>query len=388
MNNVILGFNGERLDSASSNYHLGNGYRTYNPQLKRIICPDSWSPFGQGGINPYAYCAGDPINRADPSGHMSWQSGLGIGLSVLGLLGALFTAGASIAAAESVLTALEAASTVSLLAGSSAVAADLTGLASTLISQRNPEAAAVLGWLSFACGILSFGAGLASGGNKLSAGLRGDTTASSPRGPMMAATAASDDTYYLDGVRPYNFRLLGESPGHVWGGHDMWLDYSYYDYINGELRLNIAAHGDETRRIARIMLPEAGDDGFTATQAIRWLNNNNYPLRSGVIKRVRFLMCNGAKYGFGSFVAKFAEATNITATGWPESVWVGGRLDQLLTNLDTEFPGNRLFVEGVAQHFVESAAQTAELLNVNQGTPITYRPCLGGMMTQENGAYF
>jgi len=383
MNNVILGFNGERLDSVSSNYLLGNGYRAYNPQLKRFICPDSWSPFGQGGINPYAYCVGDPINRADPSGHMSWQSVLGIGLSVLGLLSALFSAGTSIAAAESVFAALDSASTVSLLAGSSAATADLTGLASTVISRSNPEASAVLGWLSLACGILSFGAGLVAAGNKPRAGI----AQSYPRGPMMAGSSAINSTYYLDGVRPYNFKLLGQSPGHDWG-HGMWLDYTFYDHIDGELRLNIAAHGDKTRRIARIMLPDAGDDGFTVTQTIRWFKNNNYPLDSGVIKKVRFIMCDGAKYGFGSFVAKFAEATNITSTGWPESVWITGRLDQLLTNLDREFPGNRLFVEGVVQHFVESVGQTSELLYITEGIPVTYRPDSGGIMHQETGVYF
>lgn len=32
--------------------------------------PDSQSPFGAGGLNCYAYCAGDPVNFSDPSGHM------------------------------------------------------------------------------------------------------------------------------------------------------------------------------------------------------------------------------------------------------------------------------------------------------------------------------
>ncbi|TOL43710.1 hypothetical protein CGH97_25140, partial [Vibrio parahaemolyticus] len=64
----FLGLNGERIDPITGVYHLGNGYRAYNPCLMRFHCPDSLSPFGKGGINPYAYCAGDPINRIDPSG--------------------------------------------------------------------------------------------------------------------------------------------------------------------------------------------------------------------------------------------------------------------------------------------------------------------------------
>lgn len=32
--------------------------------------PDSWSPFGERGLNAYAYCQGDPINFRDPSGHI------------------------------------------------------------------------------------------------------------------------------------------------------------------------------------------------------------------------------------------------------------------------------------------------------------------------------
>ncbi|EIC82312.1 RHS repeat-associated core domain-containing protein, partial [Serratia sp. M24T3] len=86
MNNAVLGFNGQRIDTVSMSYHPGNGYRAYNPILKRFNCPDSWSPFGEGGINPYAFCAGDPINRADPNGHMSWWAGLGIVSGILGVL--------------------------------------------------------------------------------------------------------------------------------------------------------------------------------------------------------------------------------------------------------------------------------------------------------------
>lgn len=95
--NLPVGFNGQRVDPVSQRYHLGNGARSYNPVLMRFNSPDSLSPFGAGGINPYAYCLGDPINRSDPSGHISV---LGTTTSIIGLvLGALsiFAGGAGIA---------------------------------------------------------------------------------------------------------------------------------------------------------------------------------------------------------------------------------------------------------------------------------------------------
>ncbi|ATV19618.1 RHS repeat-associated core domain-containing protein [Pseudomonas avellanae] len=63
------GFNGERADPVTGHYLLGNGYRAFNPVLMRFNSPDSLSPFGRGGLNAYAYCQGDPVNRSDPSGH-------------------------------------------------------------------------------------------------------------------------------------------------------------------------------------------------------------------------------------------------------------------------------------------------------------------------------
>ena len=66
----LLGFNGERADPVTGHYLLGNGYRAFNPVLMRFNSPDSWSPFGRGGLNAYAYCKGDPIGRTDPTGHV------------------------------------------------------------------------------------------------------------------------------------------------------------------------------------------------------------------------------------------------------------------------------------------------------------------------------
>jgi RHS repeat-associated protein len=65
----LLGFNGERADPVTGHYPLGNGYRDFNPVLMRFNSPDSWSPFGGGGLNAYAYCKGNPVLRTDPTGH-------------------------------------------------------------------------------------------------------------------------------------------------------------------------------------------------------------------------------------------------------------------------------------------------------------------------------
>lgn len=66
----LPGFNGQQPDPLTGHYLLGNGYRAYNPLLMRFNSPDSLSPFAEGGLNPYAYCGGDPVNRSDPTGHI------------------------------------------------------------------------------------------------------------------------------------------------------------------------------------------------------------------------------------------------------------------------------------------------------------------------------
>ncbi|WMV71129.1 RHS repeat-associated core domain-containing protein [Xenorhabdus griffiniae] len=154
----IPAYNGERFDPAAGAYHLGNGYRAYNPVLMRFNAPDSWSPFGAGGLNPYAYCLGDPLNRIDPTGHISLGSLFGIiggavGL-VIGLVLAIPTGGASLAGDAAILAGL---------------VADATGIASAATADSNPRASATLGWISMGFGVLSLGAGALGG---LASGLR------------------------------------------------------------------------------------------------------------------------------------------------------------------------------------------------------------------------
>ncbi|MCO8161603.1 RHS repeat-associated core domain-containing protein [Pseudomonas sp. 21LCFQ010] len=84
------GFNGELCDPLTGHYLLGNGYRAYNPVLMRFNSPDSLSPFGEGGLNAYAYCQADPVNRIDPNGHLSVSA---IKLWLYGAATAMYSAG-------------------------------------------------------------------------------------------------------------------------------------------------------------------------------------------------------------------------------------------------------------------------------------------------------
>jgi RHS repeat-associated protein len=62
-------FTAAPFECVSAGYSLGNGYRLYLPGLMRFSAPDISSPFDEGGVNAYAYCASNPVSRADPTGH-------------------------------------------------------------------------------------------------------------------------------------------------------------------------------------------------------------------------------------------------------------------------------------------------------------------------------
>ncbi|AXQ47870.1 hypothetical protein DZC31_11200 [Stenotrophomonas rhizophila] len=45
---LVSGYNGMRRDPVTGQYHAGNGYRSYDPTLRRYAQPDWLSPFGEG----------------------------------------------------------------------------------------------------------------------------------------------------------------------------------------------------------------------------------------------------------------------------------------------------------------------------------------------------
>ena len=65
----LLAFAGECHVPLPRCYLLGNGKRAYGTVLMRFHSPDTFSPFGRGGLNTYAYCKGDPVNNVDRDGH-------------------------------------------------------------------------------------------------------------------------------------------------------------------------------------------------------------------------------------------------------------------------------------------------------------------------------
>lgn len=155
----LIGMHGERVDWISARsqlYHLGHGARSYDPMLQGFLSKDPYSPFGMGGVNPYAFCGGDPVNRTDPSGHASAAVISGVTVGVLGLVLGLLTLGISVFIGMTAIGALLAATSGVLGLASSAV-----GIAASVhAASGDPELARTLGWVATGLGIASMLLGL------------------------------------------------------------------------------------------------------------------------------------------------------------------------------------------------------------------------------------
>ncbi|HFT1738550.1 TPA: RHS repeat-associated core domain-containing protein [Vibrio vulnificus] len=162
-----LAFNGERLDPINGLYHLGQGYRAYNPKLMQFNAADSLSLFDGGGITPYGYCLGDPINFVDPTGHISWQAIMGITLGIIAIGLAVVTLGTAIPASVALATGSAALTAAAVVQTTLGVVAGVTGLTSGVlavtsgaISESDPVMSRNLGYAALAFGAVSAVTGL------------------------------------------------------------------------------------------------------------------------------------------------------------------------------------------------------------------------------------
>ncbi|MEE9929180.1 RHS repeat-associated core domain-containing protein [Microvirgula aerodenitrificans] len=154
----LIGMHGQCTDwigARSLLYHLGNGARSYDPTLQSFLSKDPYSPFSYGGINPYSFCGGDPVNRSDPSGYISLSAGVGLGLGIFGFILGAVTFGLGMLLALPVAGALLMA-TASVLS----LASSATGIAAAFTERSDPELARTLGWISLGLGIISAAVGM------------------------------------------------------------------------------------------------------------------------------------------------------------------------------------------------------------------------------------
>ena len=246
----LPGFTGEQPDPVTGHYLLGNGYRAYNPVLMRFNSPDNLSPFGGGGLNAYSYCLGDPINRVDPTGHMSWQAGLGIGLSVFGIVASVLSFGAATPLAIAGLT--------------TGVASGAAGVAQAVTEETSPQGSSVLGWVSLGLGVASAGFGLAAGFQKVGGMIeRPYRAGSSGRGAGAAGSLLSRLITYEENRLYYalNVELPGPLPNFWPTGHDLALNFETPKTLRGLAMQTVVKYQLPTTDLPRSLM-----NGITAVQ--------------------------------------------------------------------------------------------------------------------------
>jgi len=166
---ALIGFAGQRREQGIGWYLLG-GYRAYNPVLMRFHSPDVFSPFDKGGLNAYAYCSGDPVNRVDPHGTAWWKwlvAGVGTALGIMGtvltvgaavvLMGAIVAGGVSLTLAAAATTVAAGLGVISMWVGIASLSME-----AAKVDSKDGE---ILGWVALGTGIASLG--LEKAGSKL-----------------------------------------------------------------------------------------------------------------------------------------------------------------------------------------------------------------------------
>lgn len=279
----LIGFNGIRSEPVSGRSSLGNGYRTYHPALMRFNVPDSWSPFGAGGMNPYVYCRDDPVNRTDPSGHMSLGQWIGMGVGLIaGIAFSIVTDGAALPAVASLMATM---------AGDAAIGAGSEIVAEAADGQR-------INWnqVGIAAGI-SAAATLFTGTFRLG-------------NPSMKGERIITQWHDEENLVPlFRSRFTTEQKGRAIKSVNHMFDDTYK---NGK-RLNIAFHGRYSQELQYTQVYR-GVRGvnhiMSGSEFAAWLRDVK-GVNFSAYAHVRLISCLAADGGESSFAAGFAREAHI-----------------------------------------------------------------------------
>ncbi|NOI26757.1 RHS repeat-associated core domain-containing protein [Vibrio mediterranei] len=304
------GFNGERKDPVTGCYHLGIGYRMYNPRLMRFHAADSMSPFGKGGINSYAYCLGDPVNKRDPSGHFAI-----ISLIIGAIVGAVVGAGIS-AAAEGIRAAASGDSFDWKQIGIGAALGFISGgFGAAAVGAKTSVQVGLAVADTVVSGAADFGMNVASGASLKNAGINagigtvvglagfgaglgaGKLAKSIFPVQRMAKSATSKGVITLGGYTRDVINIAEKSA-------------TFVDSYKYRPRLNVVAHGNYLRPINGTVREAStlsmGSKVMSAKDTYKFLLQN-YELRK--YKNIRVLSCYSANGGENSFGQKLSNLT-------------------------------------------------------------------------------
>ncbi|MEB0076380.1 MULTISPECIES: RHS repeat-associated core domain-containing protein [unclassified Pseudomonas] len=366
-----VGYNEARRDPLTGCYHLGEGYRVYNPSMRVFQQPDSASPFGYGGLNDYAYCSGDPVNLYDPNGHVMisrWGqdqmiqkldqlisdftpakppktqqqdttgslvssilwAGVAVLISVAAVLLAIPTGGASLVAAGTLLAATVVSSGLSI--------------ASVALQNSNPELSEKLSWAGFGLDmstmVLPVKAAIAGGARMMRWGasktgrLAGDIGKRLQRAGRRTTNIGTHlqggATVELGGPMKNMRPLDADSPlsKHIYIFEDV------YNVKKGNplTRLNIAGHGvqledgsveiyvNTVSKKFKILGKEikVGDDFVTwkADRLYKELEQSGVQFSNYDV--VRLCMCHSAEGAEKSFASRFSIEASLPVKGFHE----------------------------------------------------------------------
>ncbi|WP_434677886.1 RHS repeat-associated core domain-containing protein [Pseudomonas sp. R1-18] len=307
-----LGFNGEPIDRPTGAYHLGNGARVYNSALQTFQTPDSFSPFGIGGLNGYVYCSNDPVNFSDPDGHaevVRQYSEVSHGAFVEDTIVRAsmdLVFGAALSVATGGISTGFGVATLGL-----EIVSGSFGVAAAALAERDPHTANILSWASFGTsttGNIFDVADMIKVGRYATGSLSG-IAISAERRATAALTKTFDAADHLVTMGG-TMRSLTQIDGEL---------YTFVDTYKAKDRLNIAVHGKDLNFIEEKLLNNSSsvilnNAEHSAADVLRMLNDQN--VDPTLYDNIRLLICFSGNGGASSFAAQFKNLVHRPTKGF------------------------------------------------------------------------